>query len=417
MTLIHASTQSTEDNLPQALIGLAPLMRQAFSGIDLRPFGTCLVQRATQYPRDANTLMDLSTVLQLIGNRELGLATQAQALKIQQHYQLPAATGRAGIRLLAIVSAGDLMANTPLEFLIEDSDVALDLLYVTADLPLPATLPEHDLIFVALGQSDQNLPLLENITQQAKYWSRPLLNAPERIAQLSRDGACALLKTVPGISMPISVRIPRATLERVATKDLAMSAVLPDGDFPIIVRPVDSHAGHRLDKIDDADAVEIYLQTMPAGEFYEFYVSRFVDYRSKDGQFRKYRIMLIEGRPYICHMGISQHWMIHYLNAGMTESVEKRDEEARFMADFDSGFASRHAQAFKAIAESLKLDYVGLDCAETADGKLLIFEADSDMIVHAMDPVDMFSYKQAIMGKIFDAFHAMLQNAIKRGAK
>ncbi|HSY26184.1 MAG TPA: RimK family alpha-L-glutamate ligase, partial [Burkholderiaceae bacterium] len=128
-----------------------------------------------------------------------------------------------------------------------------------------------------------------------------------------------------------------------------------------------------------------------------------------------YRIILIEGKPFICHMGISQHWMIHYLNAGMAESAEKRAEEDRFMAQFDTGFAARHAEAFQAITDILQLDYVGLDCGETKDGKLLIFEADSDMIVHAMDPVDMFPYKQATMRKIFDAFHTMLLNAIKRG--
>ncbi|MFI4939624.1 MAG: RimK family alpha-L-glutamate ligase [Burkholderiales bacterium] len=416
----NQNAEEKDDNVPQPLIGLAPLMRHAFSGVNLRPFGMRLVQRSACYPQDANTLMDLSTILQLIGDRKLGLATQAQALKLQQHYQLPAATGHAAIRLLAIVSAGDLMANTPLEFLIEESDIALDLLYVAENLPLPATLPEHDAVFVALGESDQNQPLLEHIAQQAKSWSRPLLNAPERIAHLSRNGACALLGATPGICMPVSARIARAALEQIARKDLAISAILPDGDFPIIVRPVGSHAGHGLDKIDDADAIEKYLQAMPPEEFPEFYVQRFVDYRNKDGQFRKYRIILIEGRPYACHMGISEHWMIHYANAGMTENTEKgtekRAEEAQFMADFDTGFALRHAQAFRAVGDILKLDYVGLDCAETTDGKLLIFEADNDMIVHAMDPVDMFPYKPAAMRKIFDAFHAMLSNAIKRTA-
>lgn len=406
------TTDQTDDNRPQPLIGLAPLMRQAFSGVDLRPLGARLVQRAMQYPGDANTLMDLSTVLQLIGNRELGLATQTQALQIQQHYQLAAATGTPGIRLLAIVSAGDLMANTPLEFLIEGSDVALDLLFVDATLPLPAELPEHDLVFVALGESDQNRPLLAHIAQQAKSWTRPLLNRPECIANLTRNGACALLGTAPGVSMPVSARIPRATLTQIASGELAVTTLLPDGDFPIIVRPVGSHAGHGLDKIDDAEAVGKYLETESAEEFY---ISRFVDYRSDDGLFRKYRIVLIDGKPFICHMGISQHWMIHYLNAGMAESAEKRAEEARIMAEFDTGFALRHASAFRAVTEILQLDYVGLDCGETRDGKLLIFEADSDMIVHAMDPVDIFPYKQATMRKIFDAFHAMLQRAIKKG--
>jgi glutathione synthase/RimK-type ligase-like ATP-grasp enzyme len=401
------------ENLPQALVGLAPLMRQAFAGIDLRPFGTRLVQRAMKYPHDANTLMDLSTVLQLIGNRELGLATQAQALKIQQHYQLSAATEPPGIRLLAIVSAGDLMANTPLEFLIEGSDVALDLLFVDTQLPLPDVLPEHDVAFIALGESDHNRPLLTQIAQKCSAWPHRILNRPERIANLSRNGACALLESAPGICMPTSARISRATLEQLANRTITVTTILPDGDFPIIARPVGSHAGHGLDKIDTPEGIEKYLQTESAAEFY---ISRFVDYRSHDGLFRKYRIILIEGKPYVCHMGISQHWMIHYLNAGMAESAEKRAEEARFMAEFETGFALRHAKAFHAISNTLQLDYIGIDCGETHDGKLLIFEVDSDMIVHAMDPVDIYPYKQATMRKIFDAFHKMLKNATRRGA-
>lgn len=405
---------SDQENTPQTLIGLAPLMRQAFSGIDLKPFGARLVERAKLHPTDANTLMDLSTVLQLTGNRELGLATQAEALKMQQHYRLATAVAPATIRLLAIVAGGDLMANTPVEFLVEGGDVALDLLYVDTGLPLPAVLPEHDMIFIAIGESDHNRPLLKQIEERAKAWTCPVLNAPGRIAQLTRNGACALLHDAPGIAMPLAVRLARTLLEQVAAGQMALSSVLPGGEFPIIARPVGSHAGHDLDKIDDATQLSTYLAAVSALGVPEFYVSRFVDYRSVDGLFRKYRILLVDGRPYVCHMAISEHWMIHYLNAGMTESAAKRAEEARFMATFDMGFALRHARAFQSAAEILQLDYVGLDCAESREGELLIFEADSDMIVHNMDPVDMFPYKVPAMRKIFDAFHAMLAGRMAR---
>ncbi|MFN3398189.1 MAG: hypothetical protein ACK4ZS_06605 [Sulfurimicrobium sp.] len=60
------------------------------------------------------------------------------------------------------------------------------------------------------------------------------------------------------------------------------------------------------------------------------------------------------------------------------------------------------------------LDYLGIDCGESPDGKLLVFEADSNMIVHAMDPVDLFPYKQAQMQKVFAAFRAMLAAAAHR---
>ena len=97
----------------------------------------------------------------------------------------------------------------------------------------------------------------------------------------------------------------------------------------------------------------------------EFYISRFIDYRAPDGLFRKYRIVLIDGRPFLCHIAISQHWMIHYLNAGMAESAEKRAEEARCMASFDKDFARRHAAALRAIHERAGLDYLGIDCGES----------------------------------------------------
>ena len=86
---------------------------------------------------DANAFMDLFTILLLRGDRELALAMQAQALELQQIYSLPCTSGQPAIRVLAIMGPGDLMANTPVELLLENSDVALDILYVTPHLPLP----------------------------------------------------------------------------------------------------------------------------------------------------------------------------------------------------------------------------------------------------------------------------------------
>ena len=398
----------THDENCEPLIGLAPLMRMAFTGADLGPLGTRLLKRAETHPHDANTLLDLSTILQLKGNRAAALAVQSQALEMQQLYHLPAANDAPAIRVLAIMGPGDLMANTPLEFLVEDTDIALDMLYVAPHLPFPAALPEHDVMFVAIGESDQNRLLLQYVANLTQDWPRPLLNAPDRIVNVSRDGACALLASAPGIIMPSTVRIDRQTLEQIGRGQRMLTDVLTDGDFPMIVRPVDSHAGQGLDKLDTPAAIDNYLQSQPMNAFY---VSRFVDYRGSDGLFRKARIVLIHGRPYVCHMAISAHWMIHYLNAGMTDSAEKRAEEARFMADFDDDFARRHATAFQAIHERMGLDYLGIDCAETPTGELLIFEVDSNMIVHAMDPVDLFPYKQPQMHKVFAAFRTMLIDA------
>lgn len=411
-----------ESNQSYRLIGLAALMRCVMSGEDLGPLGSELIALAGSDPRcaDANVLMDISLILQLRGHRELGLEMQAQALAKQQRYAPPMQRGqgdrqRAALRLLVVMGPGDLMANSPLELLLEDADVALDLVYVTATQPLPVALPEHDVLFVAIAESEQNLPLLRSLAQALEHWPRPVLNDPARIASLSRDQNYARLKSIAGVVMPATRRVCRQVLADLAADRLPV-AVLPDGgDFPLIVRPVDSHAGNGLEKLESAAALTAYLAHSPSASApeEEFYLSRFVDYRAADGAFRKYRIVLIGARPYLCHVGISSHWMVHYLNAGMAESAEKRAEEARLMAEFDVTFAQRHAVALAEIGQRIGLDYVGIDCGETPDGQLLIFEVDSCMIVHSLDSIELFPYKQPQMQKVFAAFFQLLQQAAR----
>src|ERR1700716_2231999 len=92
----------------------------------------------------------------------------------------------------------------------------------------------------------------------------------------------------------------------------------------------------------------------------------------------------------------------------MTLSESKRLEEETFMRTFVIGFARRHETALARTIHPIGLDYFTMDCGETKDGSLLIFEADNTAIVHNMDPPDIFPYKQPQMRKIFHAFAAML---------
>lgn len=392
------------------LIGLAALMRQTMAGGDLAPLGQTLMARARENPNDANALFDLSTLLQINRNRELALSVQRQALEMQQCYRAPASDATPGLRVLALMAPGDLMANTPIECLLEGGDVRLEMLYVAPWLPFPAEIPEHDVLFVAAGEPDRNQATLDLVALRLPDWPRPVIHTPERIAQLTRDGAAIRLRGAPGVVIPSVACVEREVLATIGAGNRAINETLGDGDFPIVIRPVGSHAGRWLEKLDTPAAVAAYLATRPESHFY---ISRFVDYRSPDGQFRKYRIVLIDGHPFICHLGISDHWMIHYLNAGMAESAEKRAEEAACMDSFGEGFARRHAAAMLAIYQRMGLAYLGIDCAETPDGQFLVFEVDTGMIVHDMDPPDIFPYKHAHMGKVFAAFRRMLERAAR----
>jgi glutathione synthase/RimK-type ligase-like ATP-grasp enzyme len=390
----------------EPLMGLAVLMGMAYAGVDLAPLGVELVGRATTDPGDANALMDLATIMQLDFAPEVAMDLQAQALRIRQHYSLPV-SGKEAVRVLALMAPGELMANAPLEFLVQDSDIALEMLYVSPELPVPSPLPDHDVVFVAVNESDANRPILQRIAAMLESSPRPVLNAAERIAALNRVDSCALLKDLPGVVMPGAVRVDRPVLERIGGGELAGGY-----GFPLIVRPVGSHAGRGLSRLDGPSEVAGYLDANPDGEFY---VSPFIDYRGADGLFRKYRVVLIAGRPYACHMAISPRWMVHYLNAGMADSADRRAEEARFMQTFDEDFARRHRDALHGIAERTGLDYLVIDCAETVAGELLVFEVDSGAVVHAMDPVEVFPYKPPQMRRIFTAFREMLIEAKRRG--
>jgi hypothetical protein len=312
------------------------------------------------------------------------------------------------VRLLAIMTAGDLMTNAPLPFLFEGSDIALTMLYVLPGEPLPQQLPEHDVAFVAISQSDRTRGLLAELQAALPGRTRRLINQPAHILRTCRDTAFEVLAGVEGVLMPATVRTTRARLAQLLAGTVALTSLLPDGAFPLIIRPVDSHAGRDLDAVSSPNELAAYL-AQHAGE--DFFISRFVDYRGADGFFRKARVALVEGRPFAAHMAVSSHWMIHYLNAGMAESEAKRAEEARFMAVFDEGFGQRHAQALAAIAERFGLDYLVVDCAETREGELLVFEMDPGAVVHSMDPEDLFPYKRPVMERVYAAFRSMLMRA------
>lgn len=393
-------------------IGVAALTRLSFNGGDLGAVWNDLLGSIQRDPGNASIVMDMSVVAQLLGNPKIGAELQDGALAIRRVYRSPFAGDHPRLRLLVLAGATDIGGNIPVEFLTSNSDVEIVTLYIVPGTPLPDPLPEHDIAIVALGNSDRMIETLEEMENFVPAWPRPVLNQPSRILDLERDRFYAAMRNIPGVVIPRTARVSRVTLEGLGRGHCALKSLLPDAEFPIIVRPVNSHAGHGLEKIGDESGIADYL--LRDGE-QKFFISRFVDYGSTDNKFRKYRIVFIDGRAYACHMAIAEEWKVWYLNADMGSSPEKRGEEALFMRDFDTAFAARHASAFREITARVGLDYFGIDCAETREGQLLLFEGETAMIVHDMDPPDIYPYKVPQMRKLFAAFVEMLYRRAKAG--
>jgi hypothetical protein len=389
-------------------MGFARLTTMAFEGADLRPLRDQLMSKLANGTADAGEGLDLSLIAQLLGDKQTGMAIQAEVLSFHQLYRSPCSSERPKLRLLALAAAIDMGGNTPIEFLLDNSGIELQTLYVVSGVDLPAPLPEHDVAIVIASDSEECVEALRKIDRLAANWPRPLLNPPRLVRNLDRDKLHRLLRGVSGLEIPATSCAGRAELSAIAESRADISSLAAELKLPFIARPRGSHAGAGLVRLDDAAGVARYLAERTEQEFF---VSRFVDYASGDGLFRKYRIVMIGGKPYACHMAIADRWDIWYLNAGMAFSAEKRREEERFMRDFDQDFARRHGGALAAIAGRVGLDYFTIDCAENRDGELLIFEADNTAVVHNMDSPDVFPYKPPQMRKIFEAFAAMLYRA------
>lgn len=380
---------------PAVSLGLAALARLVEERAHLTVLAQTLIGRATRNPVDAGALLDLSMLMQLTGERERGLVVQAQALGRQRCYRTVHGTGDGPI-LLVLAVPGDLMANTPVDFLLEGSNVVVVTCYIEPDelMPAFAELPEHDVAMLAVGPSPATLSLLARLAAVTAAWPRPMINSDtKRIAGLSRDGVCRMFADDPDILSPATRVMSRAVLDS--------GAQAGERRYPLTIRPVGSQAGHGLEMLEGSGDVGAYLARHAD---LEFYLADYVDYSGTDGQFRKLRIVFMDCVPFISHLAISADWIVHYLSAGMAASAWKRAEEAAFMASFDADFAVRHARAFASLCDAIQLDYFGIDCSETRDGRLLLFEVDIAMIVHTLDAPEAFDYKQRPMAMLRSCF-------------
>lgn len=382
-------------------LGLARLLGDAVRGRDIMVHTAPLLQRARNQ-HDANAMLDLSLLLQLKFQRSLALALQRAALAQTQVYAGRAQTPGA-LKLLVIKAPGDLMTNTPIECLLERQGVEVTDLYLDIGLPWPEILPAHDLVFVAISVSDRHRALLMRMSGYLRDRTTGVLNAPDLIQNLSRDRAFHMVRDIDSVRMAETRRLRCSELR----------AILPSGEtevsglpFPLIIRPVDSHAGTNLERLDGVGALADYLERVDAAEYF---VGEFIDYASADGCYRKLRVVLIGGVPYVCHLGISTHWMVHYPYAEMLAHPERRAEEAALLGGAPSAFVERHAAAFAALYARFGLDYLGMDCAETPDGRLLIFEFANALVVHDFDDPQAFPYKSPQMQKTFSAFGRFLR--------
>ena len=390
-----------QDGAVPLIHGIARLAGMLYAGGDFGDLLDLIGPEPSNPLERAAWLMDRSWAYSLNFAPYQAAGYQQQALAVQQVFRFR--TTATGPRLLALAAPGDLMVNAPLDFITEPAGLRLDLAFIKPGGDLPAILPEHDVAMIAASESAPEA--LAGFARIFGLWPRPILNDPDRIAPMSRTWLPGRLQGLAGLTTAPARIVSRADLAAVY-----LTSLLPGSNFPFLLRPLGSHAGNGLVRVEGPQDVHRFLAD---AEGDAFTLTQFIDYRGANGWYCKYRIAFVAGRPFICHMAASETWMVHYLNAGMDESPAKRAAESTAM--LDDAFTSRHAAALTALAEAMGLDYFSVDCAETKDGRLLVFEADTAAIIHSMDPPELYPYKRQAMQRCYDAFAAMVRD--KAGAR
>lgn len=384
---------------PPRTRGTARLTARAVAGDDQMALAVELMGRVNAERNDAAALHDLGTLHYLLGQAEMGGFCRAQALALEQVYRDHEPEGEApALRLLGFAAPGDLMANLPLQLMLEGSDIRLDLLYVVPGEDLPEKVPGHDMAFTMMAAAPDTVESLERLAAVAPLWPcPPVLNAPERVLRLAAEGVASLVPASPGLRP-----LPASVLSAAELARLGQGESPPEGTaFPLAVRPLGEGDDKGPFRLDAPASVAPYLAAYGADSHR---LSPLVDCKGADGLFRAYRVVLVGGAPLILQASVSESWIARKSDAGT---------EAEAFAQFDEGFARRHAAAFAALAGGVGLEYFAVDCAEAADGALVVFGADTAVVVHAFEQPDA-PHRRHRMLRVTEAFRAMLHAAARK---
>jgi len=232
---------------------------------------------------------------------------------------------------------------------------------------------ETSLIFNEISDPDSHYGTLKRCEELCWKLQLPVINHPTRILATTRDNITILLKDIPGLLLPATISItPRSP-------DDIFTAVEREGlAFPVIVRTAGSHAGLNCFLIngrDDIDKLHVY-----AFDGTKFYITKFVDFISDDGLYRKIRIMVIDGVPVIRHHLVDNQWMIHATSRLFMEENNLLHEESTMIRDtFNNRILPMIKPAIDEITRRLQLEYYGIDCNIDEHGKMLIFEVNANM--------------------------------------
>lgn len=353
-------------------------------------------------PADADSRYWIGGITQQAGDEQAAQQAYAEAARLQPLIRKPARKADADFCVLALYAPFG--GNTPTELLFKDADYEVNTLALFSDRACDAAAlrRDADLVINLISDADQAETADAMLTVAGDLVDRlgkVTLNHPRLIARTTREAVAGLLQGIPGCRVPRIVRCPAGSARTAAE----IAPLLPSA-FPLLARPAGTHGGDDFEKIENLDALVEFMDRFVDSDRY---LIEYVDFRSTDKLFRKYRFIFIEDEVLPYHLAIGDEWKLHHDNTDMESHAWMQREEETFLTDPSTVFTPANFAALRSIRQALDLDYSGIDCALTPEGEVLVFEANASMLVH--DHNERFPYKGPAVARIKQAFDAMLR--------
>jgi tetratricopeptide (TPR) repeat protein len=367
----------------------------------------CFRQAVVLNPRDSDSIYWIGGIKQGLGDIGAAEAAYAQAARIQPLISRPAAKFPADFRVLALFAP--FAGNLPSGYLFQDAAYDTDTLalFASGEYDVEPLSRNVQVLVNLISDADQADALLPLAADLAARLGKPTVNDPRKIQRTTRNAVAALLEGIP------DCRIPK-TLRQQAGTDLAAATLQAELSFPatILVRPVGTHGGDDFEKIDDtAEQLTAVLAQRPDTDRYFI---EYIDYRSADGYFRKYRFIFVEELILPYHLAIADGWKVHRDSTDMVNQRWMQQEEEAFLNNPAAVFNSGHYRVLREIRQRIGLEYFGIDCGLDRSGNLVVFEVNASMLVH--DQNQDFPYKAPFVHRIKSAFDEMLRKFAVAGA-
>ena len=137
---------------------------------------------------------------------------------------------------------------------------------------------------------------------------RPTINHPRLIMHTNRESIARRFADIPGCVIPRTVRVAGPIAKSHRTRSSRGSTCHCSRGSPVRTAATISTSS-TTGRISPASFQKV--RTL------NYYLIEYIDYRSDDGFFRKYRVIFLDGEILPYHLAIHDDWKVHHFRTDM----------------------------------------------------------------------------------------------------